>query len=172
MVFVFGIDIPLVELIFVLTLILILLFGLMIYLIISQVRLNRMLEKVLANEDIELKNLKEMRQEERDELRLLRLVRAELDKLIHGKEYGKRAGYLVGPRVSENISEEERIKRLSAALWTELLKLRKTGEEKKRIKTIRILESEKKRIESHLQQIKKPQKEKKGSAGMAHFRRI
>lgn len=155
MVFVFGVDVPLVELMFVLTLVLILLFGLIIYMLISQVRLHRMLQKVLANEDAELRNLREMRQEEKDELSLLRLVRAELDKLIHGKDYGKQAGYLIGPRASENVSEEERIKRITEAFWNELLKLRKTGEEKKRIESIKILEREKRRIEENLKLAKK-----------------
>ena len=155
MVFVFGVDIPLVEMIFVLTVALIILLGIIIYMIISQVRLHNMLQKVLANEDTELKNLRDLRQEERDEIRLLRLVRTELDKLIHGKEYGKRAGYLIGPKVSEWASDEKRIKMITEAFWNEVLKLRKAGEERKRAESIKILEREKKRIEENLKLAKK-----------------
>jgi len=90
MVFVFGIDIPLVELIFVLTLVLIGLFGLMIYIIIKQYKLNERLEIVLSKENIELDSLKHITEEEKTEARLLRAIRAELDKLIYGKVQAKK----------------------------------------------------------------------------------
>jgi hypothetical protein len=90
MVFVFGIDIPLVELIFVLTLVLIGLFGLMIYIIIKQHKLNKRLEIILNKENIELDSLKDITEEEKTEAKLLRAIRAELDKLIYGKAQAKK----------------------------------------------------------------------------------
>jgi len=85
MVFVFGVDIPLVELIFVLTVVLILLFGFMIYLVIGQVKLRRKLRTVIYKENIELRDLRKLQIEERDELKLLRIIRAELDKLLYSR---------------------------------------------------------------------------------------
>jgi hypothetical protein len=85
MVFVFGVDVPLVELIFVLTLIMILLFGMLVYLIVSQVRLTRVLNAILDKEGLELKGLKVIRKENQDEIKLLRTVRSDLDKMAYAK---------------------------------------------------------------------------------------
>ncbi|MEE9525620.1 MAG: hypothetical protein V3V78_03385 [Candidatus Woesearchaeota archaeon] len=74
MVFVFGIDIPLVELIFVLTLILILLFSILIYLVISQSKLNKRLKEILGKENLELRGLKSIDEKERTEIGLLRRI--------------------------------------------------------------------------------------------------
>ncbi|MBU0460421.1 MAG: hypothetical protein KJ597_06370 [Nanoarchaeota archaeon] len=52
MVFVFGIDIPLVEMIFVLTLILIVLLGLLVYLVIGQFRLKRDWSIMIKQENV------------------------------------------------------------------------------------------------------------------------
>ena len=89
MVFVFGIDLPLVELIFVLTIVLILLFGLQIYLIVSQYLLNEKLKTVIRKEDVELKRLNTLNKEEKSELTLLRTIRHELDKLLYVKTHRK-----------------------------------------------------------------------------------
>jgi hypothetical protein len=161
MVFVFGIDIPLVELIFVLTLVLILLFVLMIYLTISQIRLNRLLKQVLANENIELKDLRDITAEEKDELELLRLVRSELEKLVHGKEYGKKMEYLIGSKSGSLSPEEEKIHILTNSFWNQIVKLRGKGEEKKRSQAIRNLEKEKRRIEALLKRAKKTKRSKR-----------
>ncbi|MBU0456943.1 MAG: hypothetical protein ABH824_02665 [Nanoarchaeota archaeon] len=85
MVFVFGIDVPLVEMIFVLTIILVVLLGLLIYLVIGQVKLKRELKTVINKENVELKGLKEIQGEEKDELGLLRTMRSEMDKLLYAK---------------------------------------------------------------------------------------
>ena len=86
MVFVFGIDIPLVELIFVLTLILVLLFALLIYIMVKQNQLNNRLAVILDKENIELDNLKEITKEEKTEAKLLGAIRTELDKLVYGQK--------------------------------------------------------------------------------------
>ena len=74
MVLVFGIDVPLVELIFVLTLVLFLLLGLLIYLVVNQVKLNKRLELILRKENLELKDLKRIKKGERTEVSLLRRI--------------------------------------------------------------------------------------------------
>ena len=74
MVFIFGIDIPLVELIFVLTLILILLLALLIYLVVSQTRLNKRLKEILRKENLELKDLSNIEEKEKAEIGLLRRI--------------------------------------------------------------------------------------------------
>lgn len=74
MVFVFGIDIPLVELIFVLTIILVLLFALLIYVAIILNKLNRLLHEILLKEDTELKGLQDIEDKEMEEISLLRQI--------------------------------------------------------------------------------------------------
>lgn len=86
MVFVFGIDIPLVELIFVLTLVLVLLFALLIYIMVRQSQLNKRLMVILDKENAELDNLKGITEEEKTEAKLLGSIRAELDKLVYGQK--------------------------------------------------------------------------------------
>jgi len=114
MVFVFGIDIPLVELIFVLTLILIGLFGLLIYVTIKQHQLNKRLESILSKENTELKSLKEISHEEKSELKLLRFIRTELDKLIYGEELMELKG-----------KEKEKFKRIANKFWKEMIRIGK-----------------------------------------------
>lgn len=161
MVFVFGIDIPLVELVFVLTLVLCLLLVLIIYLTVNQFRLNRHLKQILANENIELKDLRDMQEEEKDEIELLRMVRGELDKLVHGKEYGQKMNYLLTSKTGKITPEETKIHMLTNAFWNEIVKLRKTGEEKKRAMAIRNLEKEKRQIEILLKKAKNAKKNKR-----------
>ena len=74
MVFVFGIDIPLVELIFVLTLILVLLLALLIYVVIIQNKLNKRLKEVLAKENLELRGLQSIEEKETTEIGLLNRI--------------------------------------------------------------------------------------------------
>ncbi len=74
MVFIFGVDIPLVELIFVLTLILIGLLALLIYLVVSQTKLNKRLKEILAKENLELKDLSNIEEKEKAEISLLRRI--------------------------------------------------------------------------------------------------
>jgi hypothetical protein len=90
MVFVFGVDVPLVELIFVLTLVMILLFGMLVYLIVSQVRLTRVLRAIMKKEGLELDGLKVIRKENRDEIRMLRSVKNDLDKMAYAKSLSMR----------------------------------------------------------------------------------
>ena len=123
MVFVFGVDIPLVELIFVLTLVLIALFGLMIYIIIKQRRLNERLESVLDKENIELRSLKDISREEKTEARLLRVIRTELEKLIYGEVYSKRIEALIKSKGKKKVKEKEKIQKLAGAFWKEIIKV-------------------------------------------------
>ena len=119
MVFVFGIDIPLVEMIFVLTLVLIGLFGLMIYIIIKQYRLNQRLGIILNKENIELSNLKDIRKEEKTEARLLGNIRNEIDKLIYGEIYGKKIESLMNTKKGK--TNKNKVKRLTwTPIWTRL----------------------------------------------------
>lgn len=122
MVFVFGIDIPLVELIFVLTLILLGLFGLMIYIIIKQYKLNQRLGIILNKENVELSNLKDIRKEEKTEARLLTTIRNELDKMIYGEIYGKKLESIMKKK---GRPEKEKVKKLAQAFWKEMIKLQK-----------------------------------------------
>ncbi|MBU0470606.1 MAG: hypothetical protein KJ984_03970 [Nanoarchaeota archaeon] len=85
MVFVFGVDIPLVEMIFVLTIILVILLGLLIYLVIGQVKLKRELKIVISKENVELGDLKEIQEEEKGNIGLLRAIKSELDKLLYSR---------------------------------------------------------------------------------------
>ena len=84
MVFVFGIDVPLVELIFVLTLILILLFALLIYVVIIQSKLNKRLKEVLRKENLELRGLESIEDKESHEINLL-------NRLLFGMLPGKKS---------------------------------------------------------------------------------
>jgi hypothetical protein len=74
MVFVFGIDIPLVELIFVLTLILVLLLAFLIYVVIIQTKLNKRLKEILAKENLELRGLQSIEEKETTEISLLNRI--------------------------------------------------------------------------------------------------
>jgi len=74
MVFVFGIDIPLVELIFVLTLVLALLLALLIYIVINQMKLNKRLKQIFEKENTELRDLKSIEDKEKTEIGLLRRI--------------------------------------------------------------------------------------------------
>ena len=125
MVFVFGVDIPLVELIFVLVLVLIALVALMIYVIIKQNRLNQRLEVVLDKENMELDSLKKITKEEETESNLLRVIRSELDKLVYGEAYGKRLQALMKRKGRKEATEKERIKRMANAFWKEIVKVSK-----------------------------------------------
>ena len=100
MVFVFGIDIPLVELIFVLTLVLILLFGFMVYLVISQIHLGRKLKMVINKEKTELNLLKNINVEEKRKLSLIAAIRAGLDRLFN-RTPKKKAKKKVVPRIKK-----------------------------------------------------------------------
>lgn len=127
MVFVFGIDIPLVELIFVLTLVLVVLFALMLYVMIKQHRLNKNLNSVLTKENLELKNLRDIVQEEKTEARLLSVIRNELDKLIYGEAYGKRLLAIVeaSKKGKTTVTEKEKIQKLANAFWNEIIQISK-----------------------------------------------
>ena len=125
MVFVFGVDIPLVELIFILVLILIALIALMIYVIIKQNRLNQRLEVVLDKENMELDSLKKISKEEETESNLLRAIRSELDKLVYGEAYGKRLESLLKKKGRKGSTEKEKIKRMANAFWKEIFKVSK-----------------------------------------------
>ncbi|MBU0469977.1 MAG: hypothetical protein KJ598_00620 [Nanoarchaeota archaeon] len=85
MVFIFGIDILLVEIIFVLTITLIVLLGLLIYLVIGQVKLKRELKKVISKENVELNALRKIEEEEKDNINLARTIKSELDKLLYSR---------------------------------------------------------------------------------------
>ncbi|MBW2996684.1 hypothetical protein KY332_05300 [Candidatus Woesearchaeota archaeon] len=74
MVFVFGIDIPLVEMIFVLTLILVLLLALLIYVVVILNKLNERLKEILRKENLELRGLKTIEEKEQTEIGLLRKI--------------------------------------------------------------------------------------------------
>ena len=125
MVFVFGIDLPLVELIFVLTLMLIGLFGLLVYIIIKQRQLNERLEEILSKENVELKSLKTISKEEKSETKLLRIIRTELDKLIYGEALLK-------------LKTRRKIRRRAIALLKEISKVHKRKPSKKKKKPSKI----------------------------------
>ncbi|MBW2966598.1 hypothetical protein KY342_05830 [Candidatus Woesearchaeota archaeon] len=140
MVFVFGVDIPLVELIFVLTLVLIALFGLMIYIIIKQRQLNERLETVLDKENIELKSLKDISKEEKIEARLLRVIRTELEKLIYGEAYSKRIEALIKGKGKGRVKEREKIQKLAGAFWREIVQISKKQKvSKPQVKTKQVI---------------------------------
>ena len=101
MVFVFGIDVPLVELIFVLTLILILLFALLIYVVIIQNKLNRRLKEVLKKENQELVGLKHIEDKETHEISLL-------NRLLFGMLPGRRSTTTI---TKKTITEKKTAKR-------------------------------------------------------------
>lgn len=124
MVFVFGIDIPLVELIFVLTLTLIGLLGMLIYVVIKQHQLNKRLEIVLSKENVELKSLKDISKEEKSELKLLRLIRTELSQLLYSEEFYKKIESLLKKKKAK--TKKEQIKTISNYVLSELIKARKT----------------------------------------------
>ncbi|MFH1682518.1 MAG: hypothetical protein ABIA37_01855 [Candidatus Woesearchaeota archaeon] len=150
MVFVFGIDVPLVELIFILTLILALLFGILVYLLINQINLHKMLQTVLRKEDIELKGLKEIGDEEKSELRMLRGLKAELDKLLYGEAYFKKMTHALNPKKSKvKLTEKERAK-IADEFWKRLGELSK----KRRSNEIfPMLEKRKNELDKQLQKI-------------------
>ncbi|MBW2981885.1 hypothetical protein KY343_03325 [Candidatus Woesearchaeota archaeon] len=125
MVFVFGIDIPLVELIFVLTLVLIGLFALMIFIIIRQNRLNKRLESILSKENLELTSLKKITKEEETEANLLRAIRTELDRVVYGEAYGKKLQALLKKKGRKEETEKEKIKRMANSFWKEIVKISK-----------------------------------------------
>lgn len=133
MVFVFGVDIPLVELMFFLVLILIALVALMIYIIIRQNRLNQRLEVVLDKENMELDNLKKITKEEQTEANLLRVIRSELDKLVYGEAYGKRIQTLMKKKGRKKTTEKEKIQRMANAFWKEIIKVSKKPKSHKHV---------------------------------------
>ncbi len=108
MVFVFGIDIPLVELIFVLTLILVLLFALLIYIVVRQNQLNNRLMIILDKENIELDNLKEITKEEKTEAKLLGAIRTELDKLVYGQKVNARKADKAIKKVGKSVKKAKK----------------------------------------------------------------
>lgn len=96
MVFVFGVDIPLVEVLFVLALVLMFLLALLIIVIVNQHRINQRLKLLVSEERTELKDLRlltkeekeeledlqDIRKEEKEEIGLLEDIRKELDKIL------------------------------------------------------------------------------------------
>ena len=139
MVFVFGIDVPLVELIFVLTLILAVLFGILVYMLVNQIKLHSLLEMVLRKEDIELKGLKEINSEEKKELNVLRSVKKELDKLLYSEQHFHKLMAMTQPKQGK-LSPADK-KKIAADFWKGLLKLSK-GHKKKEIVEILIQRQE------------------------------
>ena len=159
MVFVFGVDIPLVEMVFVLTLVLILLFVLLIYIMISQHKLNKLLSSVAYKANLELGTLKKINVEEKEEMRLLRFIRSELDKMLYGLTYGKKIEALMRGKAGK-----EKIRRVADSFWRELMrqskkeqKLSKELEVKKRQlrEEERRIERERARLEMLLKKVKK-----------------
>ena len=148
MVFVFGIDIPLVELIFVLTLLLIVLFGLMVYIIIKQHRLNQRLGIILSKENLELDSLKKITKEEETEAKLLAAIRNELDKLAYGEIYGKKLEALMKTR-GKGKAEKDKIKRLAQAFWKEIIKSQKKDIRERKQKQIIYGDISKVSLKSH-----------------------
>jgi hypothetical protein len=169
MVFVFGVDIPLVELIFVLTLTLLGLLGLLIYIVIKQNKINKRLKLIIDKENIELKGLKNIGEEEKDELRLLRFIRTELDKLIYGEAYGRMLSKLMKAKGKKimTLKEKEKLKRLANQFWKQVQEIsekRKTQGKKQVIfaETSKIvLRPKTVRIEQKAKKAAKPKKRRK-----------
>jgi hypothetical protein len=135
LVFVFGIDIPLVELVFILTLGLITLCGLLVYIIVKQHQLNQRIEKILGKENLELSSLKMVAKEEKIEANLLRAIRAELDKLVYGEAYHKGIKTLM--KLKDAKAKKTQIRKLADEFWNEIIELSKKNkktEKKKEIK--------------------------------------
>ena len=135
MVFVFGIDIPLVELVFILTLGLIALCGLLVYIIIKQRQLNQRIDKILIKESRELSSLQSVAKEEKIEANLLRAIRAELDKLVYGEAYHKGIKTLM--KIKGAKAKKTQIRKLADEFWNEIIELSKKGkrvEKKKAVK--------------------------------------
>ena len=125
MVFVFGIDIPLVELVFLLTLGLIVLCGLLVYIIIKQNQLNKRIDTILGKENLELSSLKKVAKEEKIEANLLRAIRSELDKLVYGEAYHKGIKTLMKLKGSK--AKKSQIRILADEFWNEIIELSKKG---------------------------------------------
>lgn len=150
MVFVFGIDVPLVELIFILTLILALLFGIIVYMLINQINLHKMLQNVLRKEDIELKGLKEISQEEKSELKILRELKADLDKLLYGEEYLKKMTAALSQKKGRTrLSDRERSK-IADEFWKKMVDM---SRRKKTSEIYTMLEKRKNELDRQLQKI-------------------
>lgn len=151
MVFVFGIDVPLVELIFVLTLILAVLFGILVYLLINQIRLHKLLEKILGKEDMELKGLKEINQEEKNELKVLRGLKKELDKLLYGEQHLQKMVALIQPKKTKGkrLTAEEK-RKIAKDFWNNLFTLSKKNKAKE---ILEILEQRKDRLDRNMNEL-------------------
>jgi len=161
MVFVFGIDIPLVEMIFVLTLALLLLLGLLIYVVIVLRKLTKTLETILRKENLELRGLKDITEEEKEEAHLLRVIRTELDKIVYSQAYKTKLEEVMKTK-GRKPEEQARIKRIATAFWNEVAKLndvqrcKNVVQREEKIKTEQErLKTEQKKVEADKQKLKK-----------------
>ena len=128
MVFIFGIDIPLVELIFVMTTVLVALLVLIIYDIVNQNKLNKLLVSVLGKENLELRNLKRISEEEMKEARSLRLISKDLDRLIGETDLGKKLeAILLANQKGGKAKDVQKIKTIANNFLREVVKISKAN---------------------------------------------
>ncbi|MBD3248690.1 hypothetical protein GF336_01475 [Candidatus Woesearchaeota archaeon] len=120
MVFIFGMDVPLVELTFLLTIILILLAGLMIYTIILFVKLSKKLDSVVEKEKKELNILQKLEKGEKLETEALTNLKEKLDSLVTSEAYAKKIESLL--KKKKKSTEKEKVKTIAEYIWNELVR--------------------------------------------------
>lgn len=123
MVFVFNMDVPLVELIFVLTIILSLLLIAIVFIISILYKLKKRLDAIFGQEASELTNLKRLEKEENQEIDLLKEIGRSLDKVITSEIYTSKVEALLKPKGGRKLSEKDKIKIIADSIRDELVKM-------------------------------------------------
>lgn len=127
MVFVFGLDVPLVEMMFVLTIVLVILLAIMIYQIIELLNLRKDLKKLVKKEEEDIKVLTKVEKAEEKEVKVLNNVQKKMNKIITSDSYVNKVEQLMKCKTTKKkkYSDKDKIKIIADSLWEELVKTAK-----------------------------------------------
>lgn len=124
MVFVFGLDVPLVEMMFVLTVVLVILLAIMIFQIIELLSLKKDLKKLVKKEEEEINILSKVQKTEEKEIKVLNNVQKKMNKIITSNSYINKVEQLMKCKTNSKtkFSDKDKIKIIADSLWNELVK--------------------------------------------------